>query len=60
MDVDLIESFPFDKHDVRLVSVEHNFDKQAILRIERVMAGHGFRRVAASWSSIDAWFERQA
>lgn len=51
-EADIIEAFPFDKWDVRLWTIEHNFMPQRE-RVLRVMTENGYQRVEAEW---DDWY----
>lgn len=51
----VLRSFPFDEYSVGSVCVEHNFtgDRE---KIDQLLAGKGFKKVLARYSTIDSWF----
>lgn len=51
----ILEAFDFDRHDVRLISVEHNHTakRQAILDL---LTAKGFRRKFQNLSFVDDWY----
>ncbi len=51
---DLLSSFPFDKWNVKLFTIEHNFSKQRE-KIQALMTGNGYIRTEKEW---DDWYEK--
>lgn len=51
---DLLSNFPFDKWNVRLFTIEHNFSDQRE-KICQLLECHGYRRTERQW---DDWYER--
>lgn len=51
---DLLSSFPFDKWNVHLFTIEHNFSDQRE-QIRQLLEQHGYRRTERQW---DDWYER--
>lgn len=50
----ILSTFPFDRWNVRLISVEHNYSPDRA-GIQALLEGHGYRRTEAQW---DDWYER--
>ena len=51
----ILQAFDFDRHDVRLVSVEHNYtDKRQPLH--DLLTSKGFRRKFEQLSNVDDWY----
>lgn len=55
-ELEIIETFPFNKWNVRLFTIEHNYTERRA-DIRRLMASHGYRCVEAQF---DDWFFRGA
>lgn len=53
-ELSILSTFPFDRWNVRLITVEHNFssDREPI---RALLERHGYRRTEAQW---DDWYER--
>lgn len=51
---DLLSSFPFEKWDVRLFTIEHNYTGQRE-KIRQLLEAHGYTRTEQQW---DDWYER--
>ena len=55
-DLDVLRSFPFDKCEVHLITIEHNCDKNIEKQIDDLMTKLDYERVLKRWSSIDSWY----
>ncbi|WP_269931079.1 FkbM family methyltransferase [Aminobacter sp. HY435] len=55
---DILAGFDFDRHDVRLFAIEHNFTK-AQRQIDKLMKARGYQRVHRLWSQWDAWYRKR-
>jgi len=51
---DLLSSFPFEKWNVRLLTVEHNYAEQRS-KIYELLSRHGYARSECEW---DDWYEK--
>lgn len=51
---DVLSNFPFDKWNIRLFTIEHNFSDQRE-KICQLLECHGYRRTERQW---DDWYER--
>jgi FkbM family methyltransferase len=49
---EILENFPFQEWDIRLLTVEHNFTIQREI-IFKLMTSHGYKRVESQW---DDWY----
>ncbi len=58
-DLEVVEAFPFDQYDVRLLTIEHNFNDEVLTALDARLLPLGFQRVLRRWSSIDAWYVRR-
>ena len=54
-ELDILETFDFRRRRVRLLSVEHNNSPQEA-KIDRLLAGHGYRRRFPEFSQWDGWY----
>ena len=52
---DLLSSFPFNKWNVKLFTIEHNFSKQRE-NIQNLMEKNQYKRIEMKW---DDWYEKQ-
>ncbi len=50
----ILKTFPFDRWNVRLITVEHNYTA-AREALRALLEGHGYRRTEAQW---DDWYEK--
>ncbi|MFN3955452.1 MAG: FkbM family methyltransferase [Pararhodobacter sp.] len=50
---DILSRFPFERWEIRLVTVEHNYTPQRAA-ICKLLTAHGYRRTEAQW---DDWYE---
>lgn len=53
-ELDILQSFPFDKWRIRLLTVEHNFTQRRD-DIYALLSRHGYRRTESQW---DDWYEK--
>lgn len=53
---EILETFPFDKWDIRLITVEHNFTPMRD-KIESLLTAQGYVRTEAKW---DDWYAKSA
>ncbi len=53
---DILETFDFDKYQVRIITVEHNFKPDARESIRRLLESNGFRREFEIFSKADDWY----
>ena len=44
----ILETFPFDKWDIQVISVEHNYESQRE-QIHALLTGCGFERIENQW-----------
>lgn len=51
----ILSAFPFDRWNIRLLTVEHNFSADRE-RIHELLSAHGYERTEAQW---DDWYERR-
>lgn len=51
---DILKKFPFDKWNVRLFTIEHNFTEQR-QKIYELLTKQGYTRIESEW---DDWYER--
>lgn len=51
---EILQTFPFDQWDIRLLTIEHNFTARRA-DIRALLERHGYRCTAQQW---DDWFER--
>lgn len=56
---DILAGFDFDRHDVRLFAIEHNFTS-AQQQIDKLMTMRGYQRVHRLWSQWDAWYRKRS
>ncbi|MRD46832.1 FkbM family methyltransferase [Caenimonas koreensis DSM 17982] len=56
-ELDILRAFDFDKYDIRLITVEHNFTPNREL-IHDLLSRHGYRRKFEAFSSFDDWYVR--
>ena len=54
---DVLESFDFTRHDIALISVEHNFSDSRE-KIYALLTGLGYRRRFRQLSLFDDWYVR--
>ena len=54
---DVLQSFDFTRHDIALISVEHNFSSSRE-KIDALLSGHGYRRRFRQLSLFDDWYVR--
>lgn len=54
-ELEIIESFPFDRWDVKMLTIEHNYSIQRE-KIHSIMQSFGYRRIEAQW---DDWFIKE-
>ncbi|MBS0332402.1 MAG: FkbM family methyltransferase, partial [Proteobacteria bacterium] len=54
-ELDILQAFDFERYDVRLISVEHNFTarREGILAF---LTAQGYRRKFESLSFVDDWY----
>lgn len=52
---DILSKFDFDRYDVRLLTVEHNFTSQRD-RLHALLTEHGYRRKFDRLSFVDDWY----
>jgi FkbM family methyltransferase len=57
-ELSILESFDFDKYDVRLVSVEHNFTANEA-ELDRLMIANGYERRFREFTFFDAWYRKR-
>lgn len=55
----ILEGFDFERWDVRLISVEHNYTR-AQQDLHRLLTSHGYRRKWPSISRFDSWYVKPA
>lgn len=55
---DILSTFGFDRFDVRLFCIEHNYT-DAEKRLDQIMLPRGYERVHREWSQWDAWYRKQ-
>lgn len=58
-EVEILESFNFEKYRVFLWSIEHNFDQDKIRRIVEIMEPQGYELRFPSFSRWDMWFRKK-
>jgi FkbM family methyltransferase len=54
-EVEVLETFPFDRYFVQCAAIEHNHTEQEV-RIDRIMAENGFKRVLKVFSGHDGFY----
>jgi FkbM family methyltransferase len=54
----ILESFDFDKWNVRIWTVEHNYFEKARNVVHKIMTGNGYKRILPELSTIDDWYVR--
>lgn len=52
----ILEAFDFSRHDVGIITVEHNFVEPDRGRIHRLLTARGFVRVFEPFSKFDDWY----
>jgi FkbM family methyltransferase len=55
-ELEILQAFDFSKHSVSIFTVEHNFEKEKLAKLQRLMRSNGFTQVAPEVSKWDAWF----
>lgn len=50
---DILKEFPFDKWNIKLITVEHNFTEQRE-KIKTLLESYGYKRTEADW---DDWYQ---
>jgi FkbM family methyltransferase len=55
-DLEVLESFPFSKYSVKMICIEHNFNRETQSGIADFLMNLGYQQKCAKWSSIDSWF----
>jgi FkbM family methyltransferase len=55
----ILSSFNFDRRDVRLITVEHNYRPDEAL-LDALLAAHGYERRFPEFSQWDAWYRKVA
>jgi FkbM family methyltransferase len=53
---DILSHFNFSRHVITLISVEQNIHTES--KIERLLSGHGYKRVFREFSQWDGWYVR--
>lgn len=53
----ILDAFDFDRHDVRVITCEHNFMPQRE-KIRELLTSNGFTRTLTQWSNVDDWYVR--
>jgi len=54
---EILAGFDFDRYDVRLFAIEHNYTPAQKV-IDEMMKSKGYERVYEEWSRFDAWFRK--
>ena len=57
-ELEILRRFTFDMHHVKIITVEHNYDR-AREDIFRLLTGKGFKRVLEEISVVDDWYINQ-
>lgn len=55
-ELDILRTFDFERYQVAIITVEHNYNQGKLLELKNLMESHGFVQVIASCSKWDAWF----
>lgn len=58
-EMDILSAFAFDRYDVDVVTVEHNFVEAKRQAIHGLLTSHGFIRVFNIFSSFDDWYVKR-
>jgi hypothetical protein len=54
----IIESFDFNKWDVGIWTIEHNYFEGARTAVYKIMTANGYKRILPELSTIDDWYVR--
>jgi len=57
-EIDIVRSFPFQKYDISIVSIEHNYSQNRD-NLRKIMADNGFVRVFEDLSQVDDWYVKR-
>lgn len=52
----ILESFDFSHHQIKFITVEHNYVEKNRQRIKEVLFANGYKRIMHDISKIDDWF----
>ena len=55
-ETDVLEGLDFSRYQFDVLTIEHNFDRQRLTKINCLLAQHHYRSVLSGISSFDAWF----
>jgi FkbM family methyltransferase len=58
-ELEALKAFPFDRHRIGAMAIEHNMEEPKRSQIAALMAEHGYRRVH-SWSADDFYLPETA
>lgn len=59
-ELDILSAFDFDRHKVRIITVEHNFRPDIRGSIHQLLTAHGFVRELEVFSNFDDWYYHPA
>jgi FkbM family methyltransferase len=52
----ILETFDFERHNVKLISVEHNYNREKRHKILQLLMSRGFERTLVEFSCWDDWY----
>ena len=55
-ELEILQAFDFSKYQVSVFTVEHNYEREKLQRLQELMRANGFTQVAPEASKWDAWF----
>jgi len=58
-ELDVVNKFPFDRYDISIISVEHNYSKNRDA-ISEILRENGFVRLFEDLSQIDDWYVKRS
>jgi len=53
---EILRAFDFTSREIRVITVEHNYDRTRRSSIHELLTGHGYRRVLEDMSVWDDWY----
>ena len=55
-ELDIIQSFNFNKYDVQIITIEHNYDEYKREKIHQLLKSYDYLRVLNNYSKHDDWY----
>jgi len=59
-ELEILRAFDFGKYDVKIMTVEHNFQEPDRKLLNELMAANGFLRVLEGFSKFDDWYVKRS